>query len=82
MWVANVEGSNEDRKIYAYNLQTKARSPSQDFNTLSGVGFDLTNGSLNPLIWSDGRTMWIGAATRSGLGATIIGFDMVTKMPR
>ena len=80
MWVANVAGSNEDRKIYAYNLQTKARVPSQDFDNLSAP-FTSINGLFNPMIWSDGRTMWIGDG--DGLrNARIIGFDMVTKMPR
>ena len=42
------------RRIYAYNLDTKARVPNQDFNTLSGGG---SNG--HHAIWSDGTTMWV-----------------------
>ena len=50
MWVAD---SNDD-KIYAYNLNTKARDASKDFNTLSGADNDDAEG-----IWSDGTTMWV-----------------------
>ena len=50
MWVADVQ----DDKLYAYNMQTKARDAAKDFNTLAAAG----NG--NPKgIWSDGMTMWV-----------------------
>ncbi|MCY3787671.1 MAG: hypothetical protein OXH63_02670, partial [Gemmatimonadetes bacterium] len=48
MWVAD----DEDYKLYAYNLSTKARQPDKDFNTLRGD--DRPTG-----LWSDGNTMWV-----------------------
>ena len=50
MWVAD----SFDKKIYAYNLSTKAHDASKDFNTLSAAGNDNPSG-----IWSDGQTMWV-----------------------
>ena len=50
MWVADTF----DEKLFAYNLQTKARVPSEDFNTLDAAG------NYDPRdIWSDGSTMWV-----------------------
>ena len=44
----------QDDKLYAYNLSTKARDPSNDFNTLQAAG------NNQPIvIWSDGTTMWV-----------------------
>ena len=52
MWVAD----NADNKLYAYNLSTKARDASKDFDTLRAAGND------NPLgLWSDGATMWVSS---------------------
>ncbi len=60
MWVAHTGGwkwdllASDDDKIFAYNLSTKARDPSRDFNTLEAAG------NTSPKdIWSDGATMWV-----------------------
>ena len=50
MWVADYS----DDKIYAYNLSTKARDSSKDFDTLEDADNDHAAG-----IWSDGTTMWV-----------------------
>ena len=50
MWVAD----DNDNKLYAYNLVTKARDAAKDFNTLDAAG------NTHPQdIWSDGITMWV-----------------------
>ena len=67
MWVAN----GADRKIYAYNLATKARESSNDFDTLSAAG-NLPRG-----IWSDGTTMWV--ADTDG-AAEIYAYNLATKV--
>ena len=55
MWVA----SNDDDKLYAYNLATKQHDPTKDFNTLVSAG------NIHPVgIWSDGVTMWVADKTR------------------
>ena len=79
MWVANIVDAGglldvSTIKIYAYNLQTKARVPSQDFNRLLSSNDDIN--IFEPSMWSDGRTMWVC------FNKKIIGFDMVTKMRR
>ena len=51
MWVADFAASRS--KIYAYDLATKARNSSEDFNTLIASGINFPSG-----IWSDGTTMW------------------------
>ncbi len=43
-----------DDKIYAYNLNTKARDSAKDFNTLAGSSLKRPYG-----LWSDGTTMWV-----------------------
>ena len=50
MWVLD----RDDRKIYAYNLSTKARDASKDLDTLDAAGNDDPEG-----IWSDSTTMWV-----------------------
>ena len=50
MWVLD----RFDRKLYAYNLATKARDSSKDFNTLRAARNFGPEG-----IWSDGTTMWV-----------------------
>ena len=45
MWVAD----DLDDKIYAYDLASKARDASKDFDTLADAGNDNPTG-----IWSDG----------------------------
>ena len=47
-------GDYWDDKLYAYNLTTKQRDPTKDFNTLAAAGNDYPRG-----IWSDGTTMWV-----------------------
>ena len=50
MWVAD----DSDDKIYAYNMSTKARDSSKDFDTLEDAENERPEG-----IWSDGETMWV-----------------------
>ena len=50
MWVVD----EEDAKIYAYDMSTKARDSSKDFNTLSAAGNTEPRG-----IWSDNETVWV-----------------------
>ena len=52
LWVAN-DGDTVN-KLYAYNLQTKLRDTSKDFNTLETARNRAPSG-----IWSDGATMWV-----------------------
>ena len=49
MWVAD----EDDAKIYAYSMSTKARESAKDFDTLKAAGNRHPRG-----IWSDGTTMW------------------------
>ena len=48
-WVSNESG----HKIYAYDLNTKARDSDKDFDTLDAADNDRPTG-----IWSNGTTMW------------------------
>ena len=66
MWVADVT----DRKLYAYDLETKARVPGRDFDTLIAAGNENPSG-----LWSDGETMWVADASDSKLYA----YDLETK---
>ena len=66
MWV----GDWFDPKIYAYDLASRARDASKDFETLAGVGNDGPWG-----IWSDGTTMWV-ADDRDG---KIYAYDLTSK---
>ena len=50
IWVAD----DGDDKIYAYNLETKARDSDKDFNTLTSAGNNKPAG-----LWSDFETMWV-----------------------
>ena len=59
-----------DIKIYAYNLTTKARDASKDFDTLDAAGNDNLRG-----IWSDGTTMWVVDFSDEKVYA----YDMTTK---
>ncbi len=67
MWVADSAAD----KIFAYNLNTKARDGSQDFNnTLSAAR------NNNPLgIWSDRITMWVA----DGADSKIYAYNLNTK---
>ena len=56
MWVVvdrAVHGSLDD-KIYAYDLATKARDETKDFNGLTSAGNEEPSG-----VWSDGTTLWV-----------------------
>ena len=57
------------RKIFAYNLSTKARDASKDFNTLVAA-------NANPAgITSDGNTMWVADLSTGVISA----YSMTTK---
>ena len=68
MWVAD----GEDAKIYAYNLSTKARDESKDFDTLSAAGNSNPRG-----IWSDGTTMWV--VDHSNDDDKVFAYNLATK---
>ena len=74
MWVADdAQGlwfAEDNDKIYAYVLATKARDPGKDFNTLNAAGNDDPEG-----IWSDGTTMWVADQSDEKLYA----YDMTTR---
>ncbi|MDE2887995.1 MAG: fibronectin type III domain-containing protein [Gemmatimonadota bacterium] len=74
MWVADdAQGewfAENNDKIYAYVLATRARDPSKDFNTLNAAGNDDPEG-----IWSDGTTMWVADQSEEKLYA----YDMTTR---
>ena len=59
-----------DRKLYAYNLVTKARDSAKDFDTLDGAGNTAPTG-----LWSDGTTMWVADWGYDKLYA----YNLVTK---
>ncbi len=75
MWV--LEGWFNDTsgrtKIYAYDMATKERVPTKDFNTLQAAGNDRPTG-----IWSDGTTMWVADDDERGTDK-IYAYDMATK---
>ena len=50
MWVID----SSDDKAYAYNMTSRERDASKDFNTLNDAGNNLPFGT-----WSNGRTMWV-----------------------
>ena len=66
IWVADWTAD----KIFAFDLHTHARIPSQDFNNLSGEGSAFLLG-----IWSDGTTMWVSNYS----AGKIYAYDMTTK---
>ena len=66
IWVAD----GADIKLYAYNLGTKARDASKDFDTLDAASNNNPRG-----IWSDGTTMWV-ADYRDG---KVYAYDLTTK---
>ena len=57
-------------KIFAYDLATKARKVTEDFNTLVAAGNDYPAG-----IWSDGTTMFVV----DEIDRRMYAYDMVTK---
>ena len=54
MWVADTDFDNGfvNPKLFAYDVDTKARVPGQDFTLHAGNG-------IPQGIWSDGETMWV-----------------------
>ena len=68
MWVADRHWYNS--KIYAYNLLTKARDSSKDFNTLSAAENTYPTG-----IWSDGTTLWVA----DNIDDKIYAYNLATK---
>ena len=67
MWASN----NSDDKIYAYNVQTKLRDQSKDFDTLNAAGNTSPTG-----LWSDGTTMWVADL----LSSKIFAYVLATKI--
>ena len=59
MWVTD----DVDRKLYAYNMWTKARDTAKDFTTLDAANV------LAAGIWSDGTTMWVAERSLAKLYA-------------
>ena len=78
MWVAD-EGNDEpySGKIYAYDLATKARDASKDFDTLIDAG------NIYPIgIWSDGTTMWVANYDGDNeYNVKIYAYNLATKRP-
>ena len=66
MWV----NDDDDDKIYAYNVVTKAHVPTQDFNNLDSDGISRARG-----IWSDGTTMWVSDT----VNRTVYAYNLLTK---
>ena len=56
MWVADTDRDNSraNPKLFAYDVDTGARVPGEDFDTLGAAGNDNPSG-----LWSDGETMWV-----------------------
>ena len=74
MWVAHrpeVErGDTSSAKLFAYNMSTKQRDSTKDFNTLDAAGNDNPRG-----LWSDGSIMWVVDQSDEKIYA----YDMDTK---
>ena len=68
LWVADYQ----DKKIYAYNLSTKAPDPNNDFNTLQAAGNNSPTG-----LWSDGTTLWVADYQDKKIYA----YNLSTKAP-
>ena len=65
MWVAD-----NDDKVYAYDMSTKARAPDEDFSIGAGTG---------PVgIWSDGTTIWVARQNYRDIRA----YDLESKERR
>ena len=72
MWVTD----EDTAKIFAYDLATKERVPSRDFDTLRAAG------NLHPEgLWSDGEIMWVGDSDegRETPKGRIYAYDRDTK---
>ena len=46
-------GDSRDRKVYAYDMETRSRRSGHDINGIDTLGRDMT------AFWTDGETMWI-----------------------
>ena len=66
MWVADLV----DGKIYAYDMNTKARVTEKDFNTLEAAGNRYPRS-----LWSDAAAMWVADEGEN----KIFAYDMDTK---
>ena len=66
MWVVDVI----DRKLYAYNLATRARDAAKDFNTLAGAGNNFPSD-----LWSDGTTIWV----TDGADGKLYAYNLATR---
>ena len=65
-------------KLIAYNLATKARDSSKDFNTLVGAGNSNPGG-----LWSDGTTMWVVDRTDDKIYSYVLSVPTTdTEAPR
>ena len=73
MWIADLDTA----KIYAYDLATKVRDASKDFDTLVDAGNTWPTG-----IWSDGTTMWVANSDRDNeYNVKIYAYNLATKRP-
>ena len=63
-------GDTSSAKLFAYNMSTKQRDSTKDFNTLDAVGNDNPRG-----LWSDGSIMWVVDQSDEKIYA----YDMDTK---
>ena len=74
MWVADDGNRDDPDKIYAYDMATKERVPTKEFNTLA-LGNTYPYG-----LWSDGTTMWVtNWYDEDGNPDKIYAYNMATK---
>ena len=77
MWVANGDpDSNDNIKIYAYTLSTKARDAAKDINNLKT---QLELGSRTEFkggLWSDGVTLWVSVVHTDAKGRKLYAFNL------
>ena len=55
LWVSD----DDDAKLYAYNLATRARDPDKDFDLARNPGTPTQDNRDSEGIWSNGTTMWV-----------------------
>ena len=72
MWIADKTFDAKTEKLFAFELSTRRRYPSEDFDSL---GFHIVqpNG-----LWSDNTTMWIAGGSDRG-DDWVFAYDMDTK---
>ena len=77
MWVANGDPvRDENVKIYAYNLETKARDSAKDIDNLKDqLALDNRN-EFKGGIWSDGTTMWVSVVHSDSRGKNLYAFNL------